>query len=81
MSEEQTVKVMEKLSDIDKRIVRIETLIQEWTNNTREVRAVLKEHERRISDLENQKSAAIGAKDIVAWLVIAGIMVWEVLSK
>lgn len=81
MSEEQTVKVMEKLSDIDKRIVRIETLIQEWTNNTREVRTVLKEHERRISDLENQKSAAIGAKDIVAWLVIAGIMVWEVLSK
>ena len=81
MSEEQTVKVMEKLSDIDKRIVRIETLIQEWTNNTREVRALLKEHERRLSDLENQKSAAIGAKDIVAWLVIAGIMFWEVLSK
>lgn len=80
MNEEQTVKIMDKLSDIDKRIVRIETLIQEWSSNAKDARIILKEHERRISDLENQKSAAFGAKDVVAWLIVTGIALWGALK-
>ena len=81
MNEEQTIKLMEKLNDISERIVKIETLMQEWSTDTKEIRQLLKEHERRIAELENHKSATVGAKDIIAWVAIAGIMVWEVLSK
>lgn len=81
MSDEQILKLMEKLNDIDKRSVKMETLMQEWSADVKDIRQLLREYDKRIDKLESHKDTVVGAKDVITWLAIAGIMVWEVLAR
>lgn len=81
MSDEQIMKLMEKLNEMDKRNVKMETLMQEWSSDVKDIRQLLRDYDKRINELERHKDTVIGAKDVITWLAIAGIMVWEVLSR
>jgi len=81
VSEEQVMKLMEKLNDMDKRSAKMETLIQEWRSDVKDIRQLLREYDKRLNELESHKDTVIGAKDVITWLTIAGIMVWEVMSR
>ena len=81
MSDEQILKLMDKLNDIDRRSVKMETLMQEWSADVKDIRQLLREHDKRINELESHKDSVVGAKDVFTWLAIAAIMVWEVLAR
>ena len=81
MSDEQILKLMEKLNDIDKRMAKMEVLMQERHTDIQSTYETIREMKKRISDLESHKDSFIGGKDIVTWLAIVGVMIWEVLAK
>lgn len=80
MADEKLDKLYDKVSEMSERLARVETMIHERTDDTKEVRDMLERHERRISDLEKHKSSVIGAKDIATWLAMAAIALWGVLK-
>lgn len=78
---------MNKLDDIQKnqldireRLAKVETMIHERTDDTKEIRNMLKSHEDRLAELEANKHSNIGAREIVAFLVMAGLALWGVLK-
>ena len=81
MSEDKFDKMFDKILDISERLARIEAMVKETVEDANDTREMLRNHEQRLAELENHKSAVISAKDVVAWLAIAGIMVWEVLAR
>ena len=81
MNETQAEKIMDKMTEMSVQLARVEVLMQELANDTKDLKNTLRDHESRIDELESHKHATIGAKDVAAWLAIAGIMVWEVLAK
>lgn len=81
MSEDKLDRMFDKISDISERIVRVEVLIKEVADDTNDTKTTLRRHEERIAELESHKDSFIGAKDIVVWLAITGIALWEVLSR
>lgn len=81
MSEDKLDKMFDKISEISERTVRVEVIMKEVANDINDTRRTLRNHEQRINELESHKDSVVGVKDVVAWLAIAGIMVWEVMSK
>lgn len=71
---------MDKLSEISERLVRVETLLDEFKNDNKAIKAKLNNHEGRLQDLENHKASVISVKDIITWLVMAAIALWGVLK-
>ena len=69
-----------KLNDISERLARVETMIHERTDDTKEIRNMLKSHEDRLSELESHKHSSVGAREVVAFLVMAGLALWGVLK-
>lgn len=55
-------------------------MIHERTDDTKEIRNMLKSHEDRLSELESHKYSSIGAREVVAFLVMAGVALWGVLK-
>lgn len=87
MGDSQIDRVMNKLDDIQKnqldireRLAKVETMIHERTDDTKEIRNMLKSHEDRLAELEAHKQSNIGAREIVAFLVMAGLALWGVLK-
>ena len=87
MGDSQIDRVMNKLDDIQKnqldireRLAKVETMIHERTDDTKEIRNMLKSHEDRLAELEANKHSNIGAREIVAFLVMAGLALWGVLK-
>lgn len=87
MSDNQIDRIIDKLDDIQKdqrdmlvRLGKVETMIHERTDDTKEIRNMLKSHEDRLAELESHKSSTIGAREIVAFVIMAGIAIWEVLK-
>lgn len=80
MNDEKLDKLYDKVSEmserLSERLARVETMIHERTDDTKETRDTLERHERRIAELEKHKSSVIGAKDIATWIVMAGIALW-----
>ena len=68
------------MADISERLVKVETLIHERTDDTKEMHDKMKSLEDRICAIETNTSKAVGAKDIVTWAVMAGIALWGVLK-
>lgn len=66
-----------QLQDIRERLAKVETILNERTDGTKELQNMIKSHDDRLSELENHAHTTIGAKEIVAWLVVVGIMAWE----
>lgn len=87
MSDSQIDRIMDALIDIRKnqqdiseRLAKVEVMLDGLTDNIREMKRTLREHDERINDLETHKDVAIGAKDIFTWLAMAGIALWGVLK-
>ena len=80
MSDNQVDSIMSVLIDVRERLARVETMIHERTDDTKEIRNMLKSHEDRLSELESHKHSSIGAREIVAFLVMAGIALWGALK-
>ena len=80
MSDNQMDSIMNVLIDVRERLARVETMIHERTDDTKEIRNMLKSHEDRLSELESHKHSSIGAREIVAFLVMAGIALWGALK-
>lgn len=87
MSENQIDRIMCALDDIRKnqqeireRVARVETMIHERTDDTKEIRNMLKSHEDRLAELESHKHSNIGAREVVAFLIMAGLALWGVLK-
>lgn len=66
--------------DILVRLGKMETMIHERTDDTKELRNMIKSHEDRIAELESHKYSNIGARGIVAFIVMAGLALWGVLK-
>ena len=79
INEEQS-RVYDKLSEISERLARVEVLLSELTGDVRDMKTTLRDHETRINELESHKDATIGMKDVITWLVMAGIALWGVLK-
>ena len=79
INEEQN-RVYDKLSEISERLARVEVLLSELTGDVRDMKTTLRDHETRINELESHKDATIGMKDVITWLVMAGIALWGVLK-
>lgn len=73
-------KFWDKLNEISERLARVETMIHERTDDTKEIRNMLKSHEDRLSELESHKHSSVGAREVVAFLVMAGLALWGVLK-
>ncbi len=80
MSGDSSEKIMDKLSEISERLVRVETLLDKITDDNKAIREKLNNHEGRLQDLEQHKSTVISAKDIFTWAVMAAIALWGVLK-
>ena len=82
MSEESAYSVMQKLTEISERVARQEAILNNLSSTLQDdIRLKLREQEKRLFELETHKASTIGAKDIVTWLAVTGIAVWEVLSR
>lgn len=73
-------KIMDKLSEISERLVRVETLLEKITDENKAMKEKLNNHEGRLQDLEKHKTSVISAKDIFTWAVMAAIALWGVLK-
>lgn len=80
MNDEKLDRLFNKVSEMSERLARLETMIHERTDDTKEIRDMVGRHEKRLSELEKHSSAVIGAKDIITWLAMAGIALWGVLK-
>lgn len=80
MSDEQGTQIWDTLMDISSRLARVEALLLKMTDDARDIRETMRDHDKRISALESHRDSTIGAKDIVMWLAMAGIALWEVLK-
>ncbi len=69
-----------QLVDIRERLAKMETMLHERTDDTKEIRNMLKSHEDRLAELESHKHSSIGAREIVAFLIMAGLALWGVLK-
>ncbi len=76
MSEEQSIKLYEKLSDIAERVARMETMLREREKENERIILTQKDHERRIKALEDKQSKFFGAKEFAAWLLTTALAVW-----
>ena len=72
--------IRESQQDIRERLAKVETMLHERTDDTKELRDMLKSHEDRITDLEAHKSSNMGAREIVAFLIMAGLALLGVLK-
>ena len=88
MSDNQIDRIIDKLDDIQKdqrdmlvRLGKVETMIHERTDDTKEIRNMLKSHEDRLAELESHKHSTIGAREIIAFLVMAGVALWGALKQ
>ena len=61
MSGDSSEKIMDKLSEISERLVRVETLLDKITDDNKAIREKLNNHEGRLQDLEQHKSTVISA--------------------
>jgi len=80
MSGNSSEKIMDKLSEISERLVRVETLLEKITDENRAMKEKQNNHEGRLQDLEQHKSTVVSAKDIITWAVMAAIALWGVLK-
>lgn len=87
MSDSQIDRIIDRLDEIQKdqrdvlvRLGKVETMIHERTDDTKEIRNMLKSHEDRLAELESHKHSTIGAREIIAFLVMAGVALWGVLK-
>ncbi|MBQ7477857.1 MAG: hypothetical protein IJT01_03015 [Selenomonadaceae bacterium] len=72
--------LLRKQAETSERLAIVETLIKERTDDTKEVHDKLKSHEDRLSELESHKHSSIGAREVVAFLIMAGLALWGVLK-
>lgn len=84
----QIERIIDRLDDIQKnqldireRLAKVETMIHERTDDTKEIRNMLKSHEDRLAELESHKHSTIGAREIIAFLVMAGVALWGALKQ
>ena len=73
-------KIMDKLSEISERLVRVETLLEKITDENKAMKEKLNNHEGRLQDLEQHKTQVVSAKDIITWAVMAAIALLGVLK-
>jgi len=72
--------IQQNQQDIRERLAKVETMLHERTDDTKEIRNMLKSHEDRLSELESHKHSGVGAREIVAFLIMAGLALWGVLK-
>lgn len=72
--------IQQNQQDIRERLAKVETMLHERTDDTKEIRNMLKSHEDRLSELESHKHSSVGAREIVAFLIMAGLALWGVLK-
>lgn len=72
--------IQQNQQDIRERLAKVETMLHERTDDTKEIRNLLKSHEDRLSELESHKHSSVGAREIVAFLIMAGLALWGVLK-
>lgn len=73
-------KIMDKLTEISERLVKVETLLDKFTDDNKLIREKLNNHEGRLQDLEQHKTSVVNAKDIFTWSIMAAIALWGVLK-
>ena len=76
----ESERLYEKLAEISERLARVEVMMSELTDDMKDTKQTLRNHEARIKELESHKDATVGAKDIITWLVMAGIALWGVMK-
>ncbi|BAL85087.1 hypothetical protein SELR_pSRC300140 (plasmid) [Selenomonas ruminantium subsp. lactilytica TAM6421] len=81
MTDEQVIKLYEKLSEVSERIARIETmLVTQETENTR-LRAIIDEHDERLGKLEESSAKVFGVREFIAWAIAVAIAIAGVVMR
>ena len=76
-------RILTKQTEISERLVRVETLVQERTDDTNEVHERLKKLEDKMISFEKHKTQVIGFKDVIVGgigVIAAVIAAWGVLK-
>ncbi len=79
LTDEQLIKLYEKLSEVSERIARIETMLVTQDAENVRLRAIIDEHEERIGKLEETSAKVFGVREFIAWAIavvigIAGVI-------
>lgn len=69
-----------ELAKISERLAIVETLVQERTDDTKEVHDRLKDLEERIGAVEKHKTQVISFKDIAMGAALLGLALWEAMK-
>lgn len=80
MNESQVMKFYEKISEMSERIARMETMLTDNKEESRRITDMLKDHDLRISELEEKSAKMFGVREFVAWGIaiaigIAGVVI------
>ena len=78
--ERKVDRVLEQQTEVLQRLVKVETLIHERTDDTQEMRDKMKTIEDRLGELEKHKTQVISFKDIATWVAMAAIAILEVMK-
>lgn len=76
----QQLEQVKETSKMSERLAIVETLVQERTDDTKEVHDRLKDLEERMGAVEKHKTQVVGAKDILIGAAMLGLMAWEALK-
>ena len=74
-------RIIDKLTDIGERLVVVETLLQELTERKKDIYITLKEHDERLTELEQHKARVVTFKDGITWLFMAIIAILGVINR
>ena len=80
MNESQVMKFYEKISEMSERIARMETMLTDNKEESRRITDMLKDHDLRISELEEKSAKMFGVREFIAWGIaiaigIAGVVI------
>ena len=76
----QQMEQVREISRMSERLAIVETLVQERTDDNKEVHDRLKDLEERMGAVEKHKTQVISAKDILIGAAMLGLAAWEAMK-
>jgi hypothetical protein len=76
LNDEQILRFLDKLNEVSERLARVETMLRQRSVEMENVSNTLARHDERLTQLENNKAAFLGIKNLIAWGITVAIAVW-----
>lgn len=80
MTDDQLIKIYDKVTVISERTTRIETMLNTQIAESARLGKLLENHEERISALEERSAQFFGVREFIAWAIAVGLGVMGVMK-